>query len=324
MLARVEAAERVCPACGGQLSPWRTVPSSEVGLGPASFELARCVRCGSATTLGAPVASAHAAGAYGGGRPRGAGLAAPLLARFDAQRLALIGAPALGRLVDAGAGPAALGRRLVDAGAGRGRFVAAARAAGFDAVGVEPSLRAVDPSLGLIPTGIEDAGLAAGSVDVVTLWHVLEHLEDPAGALAAIRDWLVPGGLLLVGVPNLGSWQSRWSGGRWYHLDLPRHRVHFTVRGVTSLLRAAGFEVVSVEHRLLEQNPYGMWQSLVSLGTRRVSYLYNLLKRNAPLASMDLVVTLAALPWLPVAVGLERLAARCGAGGTVAVLARRV
>ncbi|HET9073762.1 MAG TPA: class I SAM-dependent methyltransferase [Solirubrobacteraceae bacterium] len=310
----MDGAARVCPACGGPLSPWRTVESSEVGLGPASLDLARCVRCGSAVTLGAPVAEAHRAGAYGGGRPRAARLATPLLTRFDRQRLGLIG-PARSP-----GGP----RRLVDAGAGRGRFVAAARAAGFDAVGIEPSLRAVDPTLGLIPATIEAAGLASGSVDVVTLWHVLEHLDDPGMALAAIWDWLVPGGLLLVGVPNLSSWQARLTGGRWYHLDMPRHRVHYTVAGVTALLGAAGFEVVEVEHRLLEQNPYGMWQSLVSLGTRRISYLYNLLKRNAPLESADLLLTVAALPWLPVAVAFERLAARRGAGGTVAVLARRV
>ncbi len=264
-------------------------------------------------TLGAPVPEAHSAGAYGGGRPRGARLAAPLLGAFDRRRLALLPPPP---------------GRLIDAGAGRGRFVAAARAAGYEALGIEPSLRDVDPALmrarALRAATIADAAVPDGSADIVTLWHVLEHLEDPAGALTALHAWLVPGGTLLVGVPNFGSVQRRLAGDRWYHLDLPRHRVHYTVAGVSALLRASGFEVIEVRHRLLEQNLFGMWQSLVSLATRHPSYLYNLLKRNAPLASMDLLVTGAALPLAPAAFALEWAAGAAGFGGTVAVQARRL
>ncbi len=76
-------------------------------------------------------------------------------------------------------------------------------------------------------------------------------------------------------------------------------------------------------HTLLEHNPFGTWQSLVSRATREPSYLYNLLKRNAPLRSPDLIVTAAALPLLPVAALLEMAAGRAGRGGTIAVLARR-
>jgi SAM-dependent methyltransferase len=298
-----------CPACGGELVPWRNVESFEPQLGPRRFDLARCEACGSAVTLGAEVPSAHSAGAYGGGRPRGSGLALPLLRRFDRRRLSLLPPP-----------PA----RLVDAGAGRGRFLAAALAAGYDAVGVEPSLRAVDPGLPLLAASLADAPIEPGSVDVVTLWHVLEHLADPAAALSVLHDWLRVDGTLVLGVPNLGSLQARLTAGRWYHLDLPRHRVHFTVRGLTALLGSCGFEVVSVRHRLLEHNPFGMWQSLVSLTTRRPSYLYNLLKRNAPLRSADLLLTVAALPWLPLAVALELVAGLARRGGTVAVVARRL
>ena len=122
---------------------------------------------------------------------------------------------------------------MLDVGAGQGRFVAAARAAGYDATGLEPSRRGLAraSSLGvsLIPAGVDDAEIPAGSQDAVVLWHVLEHLERPAAALARIHEWLVPGGGLLLGVPNLDSWQARLSGDRWYHLDVPRHRTHFTV-----------------------------------------------------------------------------------------------
>jgi SAM-dependent methyltransferase len=305
----VELGQLTCPACGRRLAPWRTVESSEPSLGPRRFELARCTGCGTAVTLGPVLEAAHSAGAYGGGQPRLFGVLGPLLACFDRQRLGMLPGPP---------------GRLVDAGAGRGRFLAAALRVGYDAVGVEPSLREVDPGLPLLGVSLLDAPIESGSVDVVTLWHVLEHLEDPAGALSVLRSWLGPDGTLVLGVPNLGSLQARLTGGRWYHLDLPRHRTHFTVDGLSRLLVTAGFEVVSVRHVLAEQNPFGMWQSVVSLATRRPSYLYNLLKRNAPVLSVDLVVSVAALPLLPLAILGELLAGMARRGGTVAVLARRL
>jgi SAM-dependent methyltransferase len=241
----------------------------------------------------------------------------PVLRAFDAQRL---------RLLDS-ATPAVEGARLLDAGAGRGRFVAAARAAGFDARGIEPSERgaraAAELGAPVEQVSIESATVAPGSVDVVTLWHVLEHLSAPGPALERIAAWLAPGGALLVGVPNLDSWQARLGGERWYHLDVPRHRVHFTAAGLDALLRRSGFEPVRTTFLLLEHNPFGMWQSLVNRVTRRPSYLYNVLKRNAPVRSVDLAVTIAALPVAPVAAVAELAAGLGRRGGTVAVLARR-
>jgi SAM-dependent methyltransferase len=294
---------------------WRIVPASDPAL-PGAYELARCPACGSAVTLAAAPAAAHEQGAYGGGAPRGAGLAAPLLRAFDRRRLTF--------LTRAGARPPG---RLLDVGAGRGRFVAQARAAGWDADGIEPSLRGVGGAraLGveLQQAGIEAAVVAPGSLDAAALWHVLEHLDDPAAALARIAGWLRPGGLLVVGVPNLGSAQARAGGARWYHLDVPRHRTHFTVAGLHALLRRAGLEPVATHHLLAEHNPFGLWQSVVSRATRTPSWLYHALKRNAPLRSRDALITALALPLAPVAVAAEAGFALARRGGTVAVVARR-
>jgi SAM-dependent methyltransferase len=236
-----------------------------------------------------------------------------VLRRFDARRLSLLGASP--------------GARLLDVGAGRGRFVLSARAAGFEAFGIEPSSRGASAATAagapVDQVAIADAAIPAGSVDAATVWHVLEHLDDPLAAVSRIGSWIKPGGALLVGVPNLDSWQARVGGERWYHLDVPRHRVHFTTAGVRALLIRAGFQPVRFEHLLLEHNPFGMWQSLVNRYTSTPSYLYNLLKRNAPLRSVDALVTLAALPLSPVAALVEAAAGLLGRGGTVAVLARR-
>ena len=282
--------------------------SSEPGL-TADHELARCGRCATAVTLDPPPADLHATGAYGPRAPRLARLAAPVLAAFDRQRLAL--------LARAAPPPA----RLLDAGAGRGRFVMAARAAGYDARGIEPSLR--EPVASLERATIEEALVEPGSLDVVTLWHVLEHLGDPGAAVTRITSWLRPGGVLLVGVPNLDSAQALMAGPAWYHLDVPRHRTHFTPAGIDALLLARGLAPLTTTHVLLEHNPYGMWQSWVNLLTETPAYLYNLLKRNAPARPRDLAITLAMLPLAPVAALMEALAGAAGRGGTIAVLARR-
>jgi 2-polyprenyl-3-methyl-5-hydroxy-6-metoxy-1,4-benzoquinol methylase len=169
----------------------------------------------------------------------------------------------------------------------------------------------------------ETAETAAGSLDAVTLWHVLEHVDDPRAALERIAGWLAPGGTLLVGVPNLTSFQARVGGERWYHLDVPRHRSHFTTQGIHALLLANGYAPIRTHHFSLEYNPFGMWQSLVSRATDHPSYLYNLLKRNAPPELRDLTVTAMALPLAPVAALAELLAGAAGRGGTIAVTARR-
>jgi SAM-dependent methyltransferase len=306
-----ERAGGECPACGGRLRAWRRVPANE----PASAEtylLLRCAFCGTAVTASPPpcFAEAHEAGAYAPVTPRGARAVAPLLEAFDRRRLSLLAR------VASPPGP------LLDVGAGRGRFVAHASQRGWDARGIEPSGRSSAP--GVEQVAVEDAVVAPGSLGAVTLWHVLEHVDEPGAALERLRGWLRPGGALLVGVPNLDSWQARLAGPRWYHFDLPRHRTHFTERGARVLLGRSGFEVLDAEHLLAEQNPFGMWQSLVSRVTPSPSWLYHALKRNAPLRAADAVPTALALPLVPLAAGAEAVAGVAGHGGTVALLARRV
>ena len=300
-----------CPACDeAEPLPWRRAPGSE----PAdrgTYLLSRCPACGTAVTGGeAPEFEAfNEAGAFAPGAPRGSRAAAPLLRAFDRRRLAIL---------EAARPP---GRRLLDAGAGKGRFVAHARAEGWDAQGIEPAARGDAPHVER--ASLEDASFAPGSFDAITLWHVLEHLDDPAAALTRLHGWLAPGGVLLVGVPNLASLQARIGGPRWYHLDLPRHRTHFTAQGLARLLARTGFTDPHPHHVLLEHNPFGLWQSGVNRLTPTPSWLYNALKRNAPFGAADAVPTALALPLVPVALAAEAAAGAARRGGTVAVTARR-
>src|SRR5260370_24074235 len=155
-----------CPACGGPLRAWRSVRPADPGLDQEPIPLSRCQRCGSAVTGGDVPPELYDTGAYAPGPPRLYAAARPLLAEFDRQRLSF-----LRSMVPPPA-------RLLDVGAGRGRFVVAAQAAGYQAVGIEPSRRGADAAAQagaqVTQASIEEADLEPGGVDVGTGWHVPE------------------------------------------------------------------------------------------------------------------------------------------------------
>ena len=210
------------------------------------------------------------------------------------------------------------GSAVLDAGAGRGHLTAALDRHGYRAEGIDPSPRGP----GITRASIEVH--AAQGLDAVVLWHVLEHMPDPAAALERVRGWLAPSGVLLVAVPNLDSLQARVAGPKWFHLDLPRHRTHFTARGVRELLARARFEPVRVYHLVPEHNVQGMWLALLVRLGMTPGFPFHLLKRNVDTSARDIVLLLVAGPLLLLpALLLELLAAALRRGGTIALVARR-
>jgi SAM-dependent methyltransferase len=85
--------------------------------------------------------------------------------------------------------------------------------------------------------------LGPESFDVITMWHALEHVPDPAGVLRAARQLLTADGQLLVAVPNIDSLAFRVFGQAWFGLDLPRHLTHFSPWTLHLMLERAGFRV---------------------------------------------------------------------------------
>jgi SAM-dependent methyltransferase len=216
------------------------------------------------------------------------------------------------------------GARVLDVGAGPGKVVAALAEAGYDARGIEPSVRsAARAQAAALP--VERRALAEHDdegLDAVVMWHVLEHLDDPAQALEAVRGWLRPGGLLLVAAPNAASLQARIAGDGWLHWDAPRHRTHFTADGLTRLIGRSGFEVLGTRHWVVEQNPHAMWMALLVRLGMTPGFPFHFLKRNIEARPADLALTALGVPLGPAAVALEAGAALLRRGGTVATLAR--
>jgi SAM-dependent methyltransferase len=221
---------------------------------------------------------------------------------------------------------------VLEVGAGEGKLVARMRDAGLDAWGLDPSPAACAAAgaigVKVVHVGVADADVEPASQDAVVLWHALEHLEQPRDALGRISAWLRPGGRLVVAVPNLAGLQALIGGDRWFHQDVPRHRTQFTPAGISALLERSGFQVERIRQVLVEQNPLGMWQTLLNRLTSERDFAFRLIKRDLGPASgatrfRDLVVTALAGPVLvPVAIGLELAAGLAGRGGSMVVEAR--
>ncbi len=314
-----------CPACGrSSLTAWRTATASDPQLaGGGPFELRRCASCGTAVTIGdAPDRAAmYEGGTYAPARGFARRLLAPLRGFAERDRLRFVS-------------HLEPGSRVLEVGAGDGKLVAAMRARGLDAHGIDPSPAACaaarEIGAEVMNVGIDEAELPSGAEDAVVVWHALEHLDRPAEALDRIGGWLRPGGALVVAVPNLASLQARLGGDRWFHQDVPRHRTHLTPAGATALLERSGFRVERVRHLLVEQNPLGMWQTILNRLTRERDFAFRALKRDLDPAGAgarvrDWAVTLVGGPVLaPVAVIAELAAGICRRGGSIVVQARSV
>ncbi len=140
------------------------------------------------------------------------------------------------------------GARLLDVGCASGYFLAAARQRGFNGEGVEVSEWAADEArqrFGLrVTTGqIGDVSGPHPRFDVVTMWHSLEHTQDPVSTLTTVHGLLRDGGILAIELPNYQSIDARGYGLSWSGWSVPYHFWHFSPASLSALVRRCGFDV---------------------------------------------------------------------------------
>lgn len=133
--------------------------------------------------------------------------------------------------------------RLLDVGCGTGEFLHEMQKAGWAVRGVERDATASQFArehlqLNVITGGVEVLEQLHEKFEVITLWHVLEHLYQPKEALQKLKLMLSDEGVLIIAVPNVGGIDAKIYGEHWVALDAPRHVQHFTLSTLQEMAAA--------------------------------------------------------------------------------------
>lgn len=141
---------------------------------------------------------------------------------------------------------------LLDVGCGNGNFLHEMKGLGWRVCGVEPDNQSAEIAankynLDVFCGSLEDAVFGGRKFDVITLNHVIEHLEDPVSVLNRCRELLKDGGKVVLTAPNIESLGFDTFKRSWYALDVPRHFFQFSMRTLRGCAKKAGFERVAAK-----------------------------------------------------------------------------
>jgi len=292
------------------------------------FKVAHCAECGFAVTTPQPaaaeIASYYPTGYYGAVEQR----RFPHIVERLQNALYTLRVREVEAVANSGPG------RVLDVGCGRGVLLQEFRRRGWEVEGTELSEQAASYARQTlnIPVRIgslETLDFPSNHFDAITLWHVLEHVENPRALLAEINRILKPDGVLMVAVPNFGSFEARVSKDKWFHLDVPRHLTHFSNVTLEEALNECGFDVRHKSGFAPEYDFFSFIQSALNLCGLRHNLLYDIVR-----GKQAKVLTEKPAPWWQGAASLllgavlgilsvpaTLVAGFMGQGGTISILA---
>jgi SAM-dependent methyltransferase len=142
---------------------------------------------------------------------------------------------------------------LLDIGAGTGDFLVAAKKDLWNITGIEPNPMArTNATLKGISLYENLYTIPGPNYDIITLWHVLEHLPNLNDQLTRITNLLRKGGHLILAVPNYKSYDAHYYKNYWAAFDVPRHLWHFSKESIALLLLPHGLELVKTKPMLFD------------------------------------------------------------------------
>ncbi|HEA28537.1 MAG TPA: class I SAM-dependent methyltransferase [Leeuwenhoekiella sp.] len=137
--------------------------------------------------------------------------------------------------------------RLLDLGAGTGDFLVEANKKGWSISGVEPNAQARNLAKSKGINLNTDLSEISGKFEVITLWHVLEHVYDLDYYLEFLKTHLAENGILIIAVPNFKSYDAIKYGSEWAAYDVPRHLYHFSQKSIQKLFANVDFELIETK-----------------------------------------------------------------------------
>jgi 2-polyprenyl-3-methyl-5-hydroxy-6-metoxy-1,4-benzoquinol methylase len=137
---------------------------------------------------------------------------------------------------------------LLDIGAGTGDFLSVAKKNGWQTTGIEPSNKAKAIAISKGVSFVNNlSNIQSASFDVITMWHVLEHVPDVEFQIKELKRIIKPNGTIVIAVPNYNSYDAKHYGKFWAAYDVPRHLWHFSKTAIKKLFEQENMKLVKIE-----------------------------------------------------------------------------
>jgi len=135
--------------------------------------------------------------------------------------------------------------KIIDIGAGTGDFLVMAQKNGWEIIGVEPSEKAKGIAKAKGVNFVDNlSDVQDHSADVITMWHVLEHVPNVEAQITELKRILKPDGVIVIAVPNFKSYDAQHYGKFWAAYDVPRHLWHFSKTAIKMLFSKQDLELI--------------------------------------------------------------------------------
>jgi 2-polyprenyl-3-methyl-5-hydroxy-6-metoxy-1,4-benzoquinol methylase len=167
----------------------------------------------------------------------------------------------------------ASGKKILDIGSGTGEFLKASESLGYTGIGIEPSEIARKKARKNYNLNIsKDTSLyqfETSEFDVITMWHVLEHVTDLNNTIKGLHKIIKKDGKLIIGVPNHNSYDAKFYGKYWAAWDVPIHLWHFTKKSMEEIMKKHDFKLVNTKSMIFDSFYVSLLSEEYKNGTKK-------------------------------------------------------
>lgn len=189
----------------------------------------------------------------------------------------------------------------IDVGAGEGKFLSSVNAKKKIGVEVSTAGRKMMKKVGIETLSEKEfLKLKNTNADVISFWHVLEHIKEPWKYLKSASKNLSKNGKVIIGIPNIESIDYKIFKKNWFHLAPNHHLWHLSKKSIRILLSQVNMEIQSVDYFSPEHHLSGLIQSFINKTSGSYNLLHTILKRNTSFEKVEIIDLLWIIFWLTV------------------------
>jgi 2-polyprenyl-3-methyl-5-hydroxy-6-metoxy-1,4-benzoquinol methylase len=175
--------------------------------------------------------------------------------------------------------------KILDIGCGTGEFLNTCKSAKWQTIGIEPDADARKMAITNYGLDVREesdlAGLESSSFDIISMWHVLEHVPKLNERVEELKRLIKPNGVIIIAVPNCNSLDAKIYKEHWAAYDVPRHLYHFTPKDIELLFRNSGMKVFRILPMIFDSFYVSMLSEKIKTGkTNFIRSMWNGFRSN--------------------------------------------